>query len=84
MYPRYAPDPVLNRGVALESLRRFEEAAADYEAVLAFNPYDPAAWNNLGNVMVRVGLMFGWCTRHEDLVTVPSLGLLWTACTGFS
>lgn len=59
-YPRYAPDPVLNRGVALESLRRFEEAAADYEAVLAFNPYDPAAWNNLGNVMVRTVL---YCSK---------------------
>jgi hypothetical protein len=28
---------------------RFEEAAADYRAVLAVAPDDPSAWNNLGN-----------------------------------
>lgn len=50
---RYAADPVLNRGVTLESLGRYEEAAADYEAVLLAQPNDPAAWNNLGNVKVR-------------------------------
>ena len=37
------------RGVALEALGRFEEAVADYRAVLAAEPNDPAAWNNLGN-----------------------------------
>lgn len=51
----YAADPVLNRGVALESLRRFDEAAADYRAVLAADPRDPAAWNNLGNIMAATG-----------------------------
>lgn len=40
---------VLNRGVALEALNRFEEACADYRAVLAAAPEDPSAWNNLGN-----------------------------------
>jgi tetratricopeptide (TPR) repeat protein len=49
---RYAADPVLNRGVVLESLGRYEEAASDYEAVLSAQPNDPAAWNNLGNVQV--------------------------------
>lgn len=53
---RYAVDPVLNRGVALESLGRLEEASADYEAVLHVQPEDPAAWNNLGNVKVFVFL----------------------------
>jgi tetratricopeptide (TPR) repeat protein len=43
---------VLNRGVTLESLGRYEEAAADYQAVLLAQPNDPAAWNNLGNVKV--------------------------------
>lgn len=46
----YAVDPVLNRGVVLESLRRYDEASADYVAVLRAQPKDPAAWNNLGNV----------------------------------
>lgn len=37
-------DAVLNRGVVLEALGRFEEAAQDYRAVLAVAPEDPAAW----------------------------------------
>jgi len=28
---------------------RWDEAAADYQAVLAVAPDDPSAWNNLGN-----------------------------------
>jgi len=33
---------------------RWDEAAADYKAVLAASPNDPSAWNNLGNTnMVR-------------------------------
>jgi len=43
----------LNRGVTLESLGRYTEAAADYQAVLLAQPNDPAAWNNLGNVKVE-------------------------------
>lgn len=54
---RYAVDPVLNRGVTLESLGRYDEAAADYQAVLAAQPNDPAAWNNLGNVKVFFPLL---------------------------
>lgn len=38
------------RGVLLETLDRYPEAKRDYEAVLAVNPNDAAAWNNLGNV----------------------------------
>jgi tetratricopeptide (TPR) repeat protein len=30
-------------------LTRWDEAAADYKAVLAVAPDDPSAWNNLGN-----------------------------------
>jgi hypothetical protein len=30
-------------------LCRWDEAAADYKAVLAVAPEDPSAWNNLGN-----------------------------------
>mmetsp|Transcript_10578 Transcript_10578/g.15783 ORF Transcript_10578/g.15783 Transcript_10578/m.15783 type:complete len:212 (+) Transcript_10578:1-636(+) len=44
----WAVDPVLNRGVALEALGRFEEAIEAYEAVLKAQPNDPAGWNNLG------------------------------------
>lgn len=40
----WSPDPVLNRGVVLEAMGRFQEAAADYRAVLAAVPEDPAAW----------------------------------------
>lgn len=56
IYPhfRYAEDPVLNRGVALENLGRYKEASRDYEAVLEVSPNDPAAWNNLGNVSVSL------------------------------
>lgn len=52
---RYSVDPVLNRGVVLESLGRYSEAASDYQAVLAAEPNDPAAWNNLGNVASAQG-----------------------------
>lgn len=31
------------------SICRWDEAAADYQAVLAVAPKDPSAWNNLGN-----------------------------------
>jgi lipoprotein NlpI len=40
---------VLNRGVVLEQLGAFDAALADYGAVLAVSPADPAAWNNTGN-----------------------------------
>lgn len=45
----WSVDPVLNRGVVLEALGRFDEAKEDYVAVLQVDPNDPAAWNNLGN-----------------------------------
>jgi len=51
----WSVDPVLNRGVVLESLQRFEEAIADYRAVLAVQPNDPSAWNNLGNATAGLG-----------------------------
>lgn len=41
--------PGFTRGVVLEAMGRFDEAVADYRAVLAAAPNDPAAWNNLGN-----------------------------------
>ena len=68
---RYAADPVLNRGVTLESLGRYEEAAADYQAVLLAQPNDPAAWNNLGNVKVcRIVPLFMHPNCTSSWVTV--------------
>jgi tetratricopeptide (TPR) repeat protein len=46
----WSVDPVLNRGVAYENMGRFEESVQDYRSVLAVQPDDPSAWNNLGNV----------------------------------
>lgn len=43
------------RGVALEGMQRWEEAIADYKAVLAASPNDPSAWNNLGNPNAALG-----------------------------
>ena len=37
------------RGVVLEAQGRFDEAVKDYRTVLAAEPNDPSAWNNLGN-----------------------------------
>eukprot|EP00670_Eutreptiella_braarudii_P001533 CAMPEP_0174298944 /NCGR_PEP_ID=MMETSP0809-20121228/55235_1 /TAXON_ID=73025 ORGANISM="Eutreptiella gymnastica-like, Strain CCMP1594" /NCGR_SAMPLE_ID=MMETSP0809 /ASSEMBLY_ACC=CAM_ASM_000658 /LENGTH=470 /DNA_ID=CAMNT_0015403757 /DNA_START=21 /DNA_END=1433 /DNA_ORIENTATION=+ len=51
----YAVDPVLNRGIVMEALNRFDEACQDYRAVLAVDPNDPAAWNNLGNATGGLG-----------------------------
>lgn len=45
----WSVDPILNRGVVLEAQGRFDEAVADYRTVLAAEPEDPSAWNNLGN-----------------------------------
>ena len=38
----WSVDPVLNRGVALEGLGRFDDAIRDYRALLKVAPYDPA------------------------------------------
>ena len=54
LYLIYRPECLLHlaacRGVVFETLGRYDEAKRDYEAVLAANPTDAAAWNNLGNV----------------------------------
>ena len=46
----------------LEALGRFDEAVADYRAVLAAAPEDPAAWNNLGNAEAGAG---DWAAAAE-------------------
>eukprot|EP00210_Caulerpa_lentillifera_P004858 g4638.t1 len=51
----WSVDPVLNRGVVLESLGRFDEAIRDYRMLLSSAPYDPAIWNNLGNAYAGKG-----------------------------
>lgn len=38
----WSMDPVLNRGVVLESLGQFEDAVRDYRELLKVDPYDPA------------------------------------------
>ena len=48
--------------MVLEALGRFEEAQADYRAVLAVSPDDPAAWNNLGNATAGAG---DWAAAEE-------------------
>ena len=45
-------DPYLNRGIAEEALKLWEEASNDYKFVLNKNPKDVSALYNLGNVMV--------------------------------
>ena len=50
-------DPYLNRGIAEEALRLWEEASNDYNYVLKKNPKDVSALYNLGNVM---GSMDNW------------------------
>ena len=47
------PDPILNRGVAYESLFEFDNALADYRTALRLNPEDAAALNNIGNVQLQ-------------------------------
>lgn len=36
-------------------MNRFDEAIADYRAVLDVAPNDPAGWNNLGNATAGLG-----------------------------
>ena len=58
-----------DRGVALEGLRRWDDAIADYKAVLKAAPNDPSAWNNLGNPNAALG-------RWDVAEQVPSIGTL--------
>lgn len=51
------------RGVVLEGMRRWEEAIADYQAVLAASPNDPSAWNNLVLQLNNLATSFG-CIIH--------------------
>ena len=51
-----APDPLLNRGVLRETMRDFDLALQDYRRVLDLNPSDPAAYNNIGNTQMQLGL----------------------------
>ncbi len=50
-------EPYLNRGIAEESLKLWEDASKDYKYVLKQNPQDISASYNLGNVM---GSMNNW------------------------
>ncbi len=50
-------DPYINRGIAKESLRLWEDASNDYRYVLKKNPNDVSALYNLANVM---GSMENW------------------------
>ena len=58
------------RGVVLEALGRFEEAVRDYNSVLAVQPNDPAAWNNLGNATRGLGL---WQVCNISLPRSPTI-----------
>ena len=48
-------DPYINRGIAEESLKLWEDAKNDYNFVLMKNPNDVSALYNLGNVMGSMG-----------------------------
>lgn len=62
------PDPHLGRGVALEGLRRFQEALAEYEmsnscSIAMYGASDPVTFNNRGNCY---GLGLGdWATAVQ-------------------
>ena len=61
------PDPILNRGVAYESLFDFDNALADYRTALRLNPEDAAALNNIGNVQLQTEVRLprrGCAARH--------------------
>ena len=42
------PDAYLNRGVTLESLKRFDEAIQDFDRAISLNPTNAEAYSNLG------------------------------------
>ena len=50
-----------NRGAALGSLERYEEAVESFECALEFNPDDPTTWNNRGTSL-------GSLERYEEAV----------------
>ncbi len=81
--PTHRPFPcLLSRGVALEALGRWEEAIADYRAVLAAAPNDPAGWNNLGNASGGCRARFWmrvWCGCVLDLGRAACWGRTTTA-----
>ncbi len=44
-----------DRGVALFSLGKYEEATKEYEMAIRFDPKNAAAYNNNGNVLENLG-----------------------------
>lgn len=56
------PDAYYNRGRALNDLKRYAEAVADYDRTLALNPVFPEAWNNRGNALEALN-------RYEEALT---------------
>ena len=50
MKPNYA-ETHYNRGVALQNLKRPEEALASYDKAIALKPDDAEAYNNRGNAL---------------------------------
>lgn len=72
------------RGVVLEALGRFDEAVADYRAVLAVAPNDPAGWNNLGNATAGLGRWeeaVGYYDKVRAPLVVPDRPLV--CCSSF-
>lgn len=67
-----------NKGAALKTLGRHEEAIACFEKALAFDPQHAMAWHHKGVVLGRFG-------RHEEAMTCydkalaigPSFPLCW-------
>jgi hypothetical protein len=54
-------------GMVICPLRRWDEAAADYTAVLAVAPADPSAWNNLGNTNMGAPPAAAGLRRHDSM-----------------
>lgn len=62
------PDPFLGKGVALEGLRRFEDAltcyaSANQRSVMKYGGEDPVAINNMGNARAGLG---DWHGAYES------------------
>ncbi len=63
-------DPYINRGIAEEALKLWDEASNDYHYVLKKNPNDVSALYNLGNVM---GSMDNWLEAKRLFSKAASL-----------
>jgi hypothetical protein len=64
------PDAFLNKGLALQGLKRFDEAISAYDQAIKINPSFAAAYNNRGNAFFEAGEFQKALLSYEQAINV--------------